>query len=461
MITIITGEIGAGKTTLAVVQYLDPAVMDGRHIVTDVALNEKNFRDRYGDEAWDKRLKIVKKSDPDKKTPHEFKNIDKFEKILQWRDDKGRGPVVILDEAHQIWPAGTRPIKDKQGQIEANCPYQKMLDSFAMIRHTGSHLVCMVQIPNTLFRPLGELSKMSYFLENTDDILKGTFRARIWLGPFPYWSISRLQQVKIDNVPRTIGYPKPKKYNPDLQKIFYSHTKTTAKLRETPQAIESKRNVKAWWKSPKLFIVGFVFCLAVGSSIYLTAKDGSALGKMANGKPIVEGASATTAQNAPELMKSNSGVIPPNPEEFGSDDVVGDLDAYNVNEERKRHYFRIEDSRWWQYDGRRGDRYYDIPVTVYNENGQTVYQDAPLSFVSNLYSLRAAVNGCSVTLEANDGRKHEMQRPGCFAWSTRSNDGSSGRDEAFKASPGLGSAALQQQSSPVEANGAPTGSLIP
>tara|TARA_Y100001968_G_C19451378_1_gene768881 strand:+ start:893 stop:2281 length:1389 start_codon:yes stop_codon:yes gene_type:complete len=410
MITNLAGEIGAGKTTFALVQWAVPYIESGRNFATDIALREDEWRARFGDEVWEKQVRILKKGDPVEKTGHELADIDNFEKLLQWKDDEGRGPLIIVDEAYSVWPAGITQVKDrKTGMIDPDCAYQKMVDSFAMIRHTASHLVVIAQIPKTIFAPLRDLAKESYFIENTDMLgAPNSFRAKIFAGPFPTLTIAGLRKVKIDECDH-IGYPKPKGYDKDVQKLFLSHTKMKEGASvESPKALESKRSVKSIWRSPKiwvplvLMVPALYFAFGEELGIRGDASEGSQ--EPSEAIPVADGA----------MIPEDPENLPSEPE-FSSRDEIRDLDEYARQQDWEISRFVIEDSRYWKYDeNENGDVYYDFPVTVYGPNGEIIYANGPATWIASKTGMSVEyVDECTVNFSKGGNVVHEVKRPGC------------------------------------------------
>lgn len=417
MITVITGEIGAGKTTFAMVNVFDPSVEDDREVYCDLSLNHEELVERYGEELVSARIHHIPRLDPETGKLW-FADISRLRQLMEKRDAKGRGPVIIIDEAHDVFPSGIKKVVDpKTGLVVEDCYYQQLQNLLTMSRHYTSHLVFITQRPGALFYPICELAKESFFVENTVSLgFPGCFRVKVF-GQLPSRSLEKLSAFDITKC-GTIGYPSPVKYDQSIQKLFKSQTKTSSGESGSPQALEAKRISKSIWKNPKVVFFGL---LAAGGIIWTIlswgASDPVIPEKSVNG-PIVQKSPVANVKD-PDGVKvldtvsdgAASVQVEPEPQGWVADDMAFVLtgNVYNLNP----HGALGSMNEW--------------AVMAYDSNGKIWMGERPLNVVVSYYRYVLTHEGCSINLSRGSKTFHRMLVPGCVysANSESSNVGSS------------------------------------
>lgn len=401
MITLITGEIGAGKTTFALVNIIEPAFLDGRTIITDIPLVEQAWWDRFGD-AVEGRVKQIDRLGPDGK-PY-FADPEQLERELSIQDDRQRGPVVVIDEAHNVWPSGIRKINNrKTGLPDEDCYYQRIVKTFALVRHYRAHLVVITQSPGFLFKPLFELAGESFFIENTAVLgAPNSFRAMVFRGPLPHRDLSAMKKFdrsKCDN----IGYPgRPVPYDREIQKLYQTHTKSGGSSSgESPKALEARKISKSIWKNPKLIAFAVMFIIAM----YFSFRNGFSLmppaltqSKSASSKvaPLPSSAATPVASSVPDVPH-------PNP--------IADLDRMPAVDDAAAGLRLVIADRRLYHSMQWGD---ELVLTAYDRSGAIVWEKQPLSFVASFYGYTPVHDGCTISLLRGDVRSHVLTIPGCM-----------------------------------------------
>lgn len=146
MINLILGRPGGGKSYEAVTYHIIPAVKSGRKVVTNLPLNIDHFAKVFGEEVRELIVVIDSKL-------NDFGNIDRpFSKPEdyqdEWKNDKGQGVLVVVDEAHMVLPtSGT----DK-----------KVLEFLSLHRHYGIDVVLITQSDRKLHKDVRDMVQLVY-----------------------------------------------------------------------------------------------------------------------------------------------------------------------------------------------------------------------------------------------------------------------------------------------------------
>lgn len=397
MITVITGEIRAGKTTFAMAQIFDPSVEDDRDIYCDLPLVHDALVERYGEDVVSSQITQIPRIDPETNKLW-FADISRLRKLMEKRDKKGRGPVIIIDEAHAVFPSGIKKIFDRNtGLVVEDCYYEQFHTLLTLAGHYTCHLVFITQRPGALFYPICELSKESFFVENTIGLgFPTSFRAKVF-GQLPSRSLEKLSAFDISKC-NTIGYPKPVKYDETIQRLFKSQTKTSTGGSASPQALESRRISKSIWKNPKLIFFGL---LLVGATAWMFLSWGSGDSEP-KGKPV----------NGPIVMKSPVQDVK-DPEGAKVFETVSDASLAPVSQPQEW----AADNMSMILNGNvfnNGGGLLDWSVHAVDSNGDIWMGERPLSVVASFYKYELAQNGCSILLSRGETVYHRLLVPGCL-----------------------------------------------
>lgn len=399
--TIIFGSSSAGKTTFAVQEDMLPHFRDGGIIVTDVKLIRERWEQEFGKEQCDKRLFIFEEPDlGDMDARSDFQKWETFEKFIEMNDAKGRAPMFVIDEAQGKFPTGMKTTVDEEGAFTDTFP-NKLLYLLTRQRHYLANFVFITTNPFNVWAKLRAECHNCVYVENAE--LKGAkkaFTTKKWDRKIP--------RNYADEKCKGEGHDlAPKPYNPVTWEFFQSQSKAKEQGGRDLEGRYTRKKV-IWKRFPVL--AGMV---AIPVMIY----SGYNLLNRDRTSPTLQ-----AAQKAPESTKAENGtVVPSNPEnlpsepEFGPDDAIGDLEAYDADNAWKDRRFQIEDARIWKY-GEKDGEYVDFPVMVYDAAWRPLETNVPAQWVAARMGFTATYEECSVTFSRTDQPVHVLQRPGCDAY---------------------------------------------
>ncbi|MDG3085472.1 zonular occludens toxin domain-containing protein [Vibrio hannami] len=147
MINAITGRPGGGKSYEAVAFHVIPAIESGRKVVTNLPLNLDHFVKVFGAEV-DELIHVVDgKLDDFGSLERPFSKIDDYND--EWRDEQGKAPLYVIDEAHMVLPA-------------RSCS-PEILEWYSMHRHRGIDILLMTQNLRKIHRDIKDMIEVSYY----------------------------------------------------------------------------------------------------------------------------------------------------------------------------------------------------------------------------------------------------------------------------------------------------------
>lgn len=312
-----SGETGAGKTTAAVEREMLPHFRDGGIIVTNITLKRERWVEEFGEEAVAARLIEMPQTlnEGTDQVRFAFSVWEDFKDRLDMRDEKGRGPMFVIDEAHKAIPAGMRfPVDKKTGQRDMEAFPNKLFLLFTDQRHYLINLILITQDPFQVASPiLSQLHTTMYFCNAEEKAGKGSYTAKIWSGKPP----RNYDSCPFDKCNDAIQMPR--KYNKETWEYFVSNTKSAAE--GGGRELEGKyRNSRPIWKRP---LVMFILPAAIAFVGYQGSSLFSRFGgkhDAATGKELAKPA-ATTVKSMP---------APPArvvTAEYHPDQVIGDLEV--------------------------------------------------------------------------------------------------------------------------------------
>ncbi|GAK19545.1 zona occludens toxin [Vibrio sp. JCM 19053] len=146
MIYAIAGRPGGGKTYEAVAYHIIPAIKEGRKVITNITLNVDWFVKIFGEDARD-LIKIVDGRLTDfGSTSRPFSQIEDYSD--EWRNEKGQGPLYIVDEAHMSLPSRGLPAA--------------ILEWFSIHRHYGVDIILLTQNIRKVHRDIKDMIEVTY-----------------------------------------------------------------------------------------------------------------------------------------------------------------------------------------------------------------------------------------------------------------------------------------------------------
>ncbi|WP_238970916.1 zonular occludens toxin domain-containing protein [Vibrio alginolyticus] len=146
MIYAIAGRPGGGKTYEAVAYHIIPAIKEGRKVITNITLNVDWFVKIFGEDVRD-LIKIVDGRLTDfGSTSRPFSQIEDYSD--EWRNEKGQGPLYIVDEAHMSLPSRGLPAA--------------ILEWFSIHRHYGVDIILLTQNIRKVHRDIKDMIEVTY-----------------------------------------------------------------------------------------------------------------------------------------------------------------------------------------------------------------------------------------------------------------------------------------------------------
>ncbi|ELA8374250.1 assembly protein [Vibrio alginolyticus] len=146
MIYAIAGRPGGGKTYEAVAYHIIPAIKEGRKVITNITLNIDWFVKIFGEDVRE-LIKIVDGRLTDfGSTSRPFSQIEDYSD--EWRNEKGQGPLYIVDEAHMSLPSRGLPAA--------------ILEWFSIHRHYGVDIILLTQNIRKVHRDIKDMIEVTY-----------------------------------------------------------------------------------------------------------------------------------------------------------------------------------------------------------------------------------------------------------------------------------------------------------
>jgi len=146
MINAIVGRPRSGKSYESVAFHILPAVQSGRKVITNIPLNLDHFAAVYGPEC----LELIDVRGFDfaaygSKRP--FSTPDEYSD--DWRNEKGQGPLYIVDEAHLCLPKGRTD--------------DDILEWYSMHGHYGVDVLLLTQNLRKVHRDIQDMVELVYY----------------------------------------------------------------------------------------------------------------------------------------------------------------------------------------------------------------------------------------------------------------------------------------------------------
>lgn len=294
MINLLLGRPGAGKSYEAVVYHILEAVKSGRKVITNIPLNIAHFKKVFGDEVQ-ALLDVRQFGFHDYGTRRPFSTPDEY--ADKWRNDKGQGPLYVIDECHLSLPRGGKLV-----EIE---------EWFSMHRHYGVDVLLITQ----------SYSKVSKVIIEMVEICYQCTKAR-FLG----FDNSYIRKTR-DGVRGEVIHTETRKYKKAFFAFYQSHTQSNKAVLEAGAA-DVKPLYKQWPViGGAIFIpLGIAALVAVGNPM-----DANNYIKKANDAPPV---SQKAAAPSPAPVVHQSAQVnyspPPAPVDHPFSSVSLSIDGYAV-----------------------------------------------------------------------------------------------------------------------------------
>jgi len=230
MIYGIVGRPGGGKSYEAVAYQVLPALKEGRKVITNLPLQIDHFVAVLGEEVRELIVVIDGKLNDFGSMERPFSKVADYND--EWRNDKGQGPLYVVDEAHM-----TLPNKNLNTEI---------LEWYSLHRHYGVDIVLVTQNLRKIHRDIKDMVEVTYYCaKNTALGSNNTYTRKVRSG------------ANGDVVNTSI-----RKYEQAYFPFYKSHTASNSSVVEAMAA----DIVPLWKRWP---VVGSVLFLTVGIGLLI------------------------------------------------------------------------------------------------------------------------------------------------------------------------------------------------
>lgn len=225
MIYAIVGRPRGGKSYESVAFHVLPALKEGRKVITNLTLNVEHFVKVLGPEVRDLIVKVDGRMTEYGQMNRPFSTIDDYKD--EWRDDKGVGPLYVIDEAHLAIPSRSNNVE--------------LLEFYSLHGHYGIDIILITQNLRKVHRDVRDMIQMTYLcVKNTAFGSNDTYTRKVMDG----WN-----GAVVNTAPRSYK----KAYFP----FYKSHSQSSQSVIEA-----TAKDVVAFWKRP-IVVLTFIF-LSVG-----------------------------------------------------------------------------------------------------------------------------------------------------------------------------------------------------
>lgn len=146
MINAIVGRPRSGKSYEAVAFHIIPAVKSGRKVITNIPLNLSHFAAVYGDEC----LALIDVRAFDFAAYGDLRPFSTVAEYMDdWRNDKGQGPLYVIDEAHLCLPRVRTPVA--------------VTEWYSMHGHYGVDIILLTQNIRKVDRDIQDMCELVYY----------------------------------------------------------------------------------------------------------------------------------------------------------------------------------------------------------------------------------------------------------------------------------------------------------
>lgn len=145
MINAIVGRPRSGKSYEAVMFHILPAAKEGRLVITNIPIFLDKVAVYYGEDAA-KNITCVSAAFNEYGMIRPFSVPEDFTKY-EWRNDKGQGPLFVVDEAHlSLGTDAKRPV----------------LEYLSLHGHYGHDIILLTQSPRKLHRDVKDMVEVCW-----------------------------------------------------------------------------------------------------------------------------------------------------------------------------------------------------------------------------------------------------------------------------------------------------------
>lgn len=228
-----TGQPGSGKSYSVVANVVIPALLKGRHVVTNIPLQVEQLIQVYGGDIT--QLPLDALDDPD--LPSNIPN----------------GCVAIIDECWNRWPSGQRIMSAAKDDLHWLKEHRHRVDE----KGNAMQVVLVTQDPSDLASWVRKLITHTFWMKKLDSVgLNNSFSVNIYKGC-----------PTGENVPkRYLIRSSHGSYDPDIYQFYSSATQSKTSDVGDEKAMDVRNSI---WRDPKIwFQLGFCPILFVVSSTF-------------------------------------------------------------------------------------------------------------------------------------------------------------------------------------------------
>ncbi len=224
MIYAIVGRPGGGKSYESVAFHVIPALKAGRMVITNLTLNVERLAKVYGEHVRDLIVVIDGQLDEFGRVDRPFSKVEHYQD--QWQNDKGQGPLYLIDEAHMS--------VGRQAKTD-------LTEWYSLHRHSGCDIVLMTQNLRKIHRDIKDIVEITY------QCTKATA-----LGDKTRY----IRKVR-DGAAGDVVNEGIRKYESAYFQFYKSHTMSNKAVEEA-----SAQDIVPFWK--RWPVIGSAICFAIG-----------------------------------------------------------------------------------------------------------------------------------------------------------------------------------------------------
>ncbi|WP_086969828.1 zonular occludens toxin domain-containing protein [Vibrio coralliirubri] len=320
MIYGIVGRPGGGKSYEAVAFQVLPALKEGRKVITNLPLQIEHFVTVLGEEVRPLIMVVDGKLNDFGSMERPFSKVADYSD--EWKNEKGQGPLFVVDEAHM-----TLPNKNLNTEI---------LEWYSLHRHYGVDIILVTQNLRKIHRDIKDMIEVTYYCaKNTALGSNNTYTRKVRSG------------ANGDVVNTSI-----RKYEKAYFPFYKSHTASSSSVTEAM----ASDIVPLWKRWP---VIGSVLFLTFGVGLSIWAFSPKEQNELPEQEQIVVSAGTPATQTVP------SGI--PVKEAKNNNDWFGPLDSFKffvTGYSKQIAYIRHRSSNRIDNDL----SFYKIYIDVYDKN---------------------------------------------------------------------------------------------
>lgn len=235
-----TGQPGSGKSYSIVANVIIPALKKGRHVVTNIPLEDDLLVEVFGGEITQLPHDCLDDPDLPDHIPH--------------------GCVAVIDECWNRWPSGQRVSKAPKNDLHWLKEHRHRVDA----KGNAMQVVLATQDPSDLASWVRKLIKHTFWMEKLDTLgADNSFSIKIYKGCPTGENIPKRYLIR-----QTYG-----QYDPDVYQYYSSATQSLTSSVGDEKVMDKRTSI---WRSPGLIaqftLSPLIFCIAC-FALYWTVSE--------------------------------------------------------------------------------------------------------------------------------------------------------------------------------------------